>query len=31
VEPLLAAARTRVLVSHDAAAARAAADQVLEL
>jgi heme exporter protein A len=31
VAPLLGAARTRVLVSHDAAAARAAADRVLEL
>ena len=31
VEPLLASARTRVLVSHDAAAARAVADEVLEL
>ena len=31
VEPLLASARTRVLVSHDHEAARAAADQVLEL
>jgi heme exporter protein A len=31
VAPLLEAAHTRVLVSHDAAAARAAADQVLEL
>jgi heme exporter protein A len=31
VAPLLEAARTCVLVSHDAAAARAAADQVLEL
>ncbi len=31
VEPLLATARTRVLVSHDHAAARAVADLVLEL
>jgi heme exporter protein A len=31
VAPLLRAARTRVLVSHDADAARAEADQVLEL
>jgi heme exporter protein A len=31
VAPLLAGAPTRVLVSHDAEAARAAADQVLEL
>ena len=31
VEGLLASARTRVLVSHDHAAARAVADQVLEL
>jgi heme exporter protein A len=31
VAPLLGAARTRVLVSHDADAARAEADQVLEL
>ena len=31
VEPLVAAARTKVLVSHDHAAARAVADRVLEL
>ncbi|MEA2125397.1 MAG: heme exporter protein, partial [Solirubrobacteraceae bacterium] len=31
VAPLLAGARTRVLVSHDVGAARAEADQVLEL